>query len=195
MTLDAYGWERALFLLGEELERRGATPCHLVVCGGTALLATGVVSRVTRDVDVLATRGEVDGEISCAYPLPEEIRNAAADVAVELGLPANWVNAATSMLIGPLEDLHKEIWQDLEERSYASCLRISYVGRGGQIFLKFRALAGRAEDRDADDLKALSPDAATCRRAIDWVRQTGAIDAAGEKRLQKILTELGHGLE
>ena len=118
-----------------------------------------------------------------------------ADVAIELGLPTNWFNAATSTLIGPLEDLPKEIWQDLEERSYGSCLRIGYVGRLGQIFLKFWALAGREEDRDADDLKALAPDAATCRRAIDWVRQTQSIDASGEGRMQKILTELGHGLE
>ena len=193
MALGATEWEQALFLLGEELERRGVAPSRLVVCGGTALLVRGVVSRVTRDVDVLAMRGEVDGEISCAYPLPEEIRNAVADVAVELGLPANWFNAATSMLIGPLEDLPKEIWQDLEERSYGSCLRISYVGRLGQIFLKFRALLGRVEDRDADDLRALAPDAATCRRAIDSVRQTQSIDEAGEKRLQEILTKLGHG--
>lgn len=193
MALGVTEWERAIFLLGEELERLGAAPYRLVVCGGAALLATGVVSRVTRDVDVLAARGEVDGEISCACPLPEEIRNAVADVAVELDLPANWLNAATSMLIGPLEDLPKEVWQDMEERSYGACLRISYVGRRGQIFLKFRALAGRAEDRDADDLKALAPDAAQCCEAIESVRKNQVVDAEGERRLQKILTELGHG--
>lgn len=193
MALGATEWEQAIFLLGEELERLGAVPRRLVVCGGAALLATGVVSRVTRDVDVLATRGEVDGEISCAYPLPEEIRTAVTDVAVELGLPANWLNASTSMLIGPLEDLPREIWQDMEERSYGACLRISYVGRRGQIFLKFRALAGRAEDRDADDLKALAPDAAQCREAIESARKTQALDAEGERRFQNILTELGHG--
>jgi hypothetical protein len=30
---------------------------------------------------------------------------------------------------------------------------------------------------------------------MDRVRRTQSIDAAGEERLQKILTELGHGLE
>ena len=192
MALDSGEWERAIFLLGEEMERRGVAPSHLVVCGGAALSVRGVVARVTRDVDVLAMRGEVDGEIFCAYPLPEEIRKAVADVAVELGLPLNWLNSATSMLIGSLEDLPKEIWQDLEERSYGSCLRISYVGRLGQIFLKFRALICRVEDRDAADLKALSPDAATCRKAIDWVRRSELIDGVGEKRIGEILTELGH---
>lgn len=195
MALGATEWERALFLLGEELERRGVAPCRLVVCGGAALLVRGVISRVTRDVDVLAMRGEVDGEVSCAYPLSDEIKKAAADVAVELDLPPNWFNAATSMLIGSLEDLPKEIWHDLEERSYGSCLRISYVGRIGQIFLKFRALMGRMEDRDADDLKALAPDVVICRRAIESLRRSDLIDAAGEKRLNKILTELGHELE
>ena len=192
MALGATEWERAIFLLGEELERRGVAPCHLVVCGGSALLATGVVSRVTRDVDVLAMRGEVDGEISCAYPLSEEIRNAVADVAVELDLQNNWMNASTAMLIGPLEDLPREIWQDMEERSYGTSLRISYVGRRGQIFLKFRALVGRAEDRDADDLKALAPDVAQCREAIESVRKTQVVDAESERRLRKILIELGH---
>jgi hypothetical protein len=195
MALGADGWEKAIFLMGEELERRGAAPAHLVICGGAALLARGVVTRATRDVDVLAVRGEVDGEISCAYPLSEEVRKTAADVAVELGLPSNWLNAATSMLIGPLEDLPKEIWHDLEERSYGSCLRISYVGRIGQIFLKFRALMGRMEDRDADDLMALAPDAMICRKAIESLRGANLIDVAGEKRLKKILTKLGHGLE
>jgi hypothetical protein len=54
-------------------------------------------------------------------------------------------------------------------------------------------LAGRAEDRDADDLKALAPDAAQCREAIESARKTQALDAEGERRFQNILTELGHG--
>jgi len=85
MALGADGWEKTIFLMGEELERRGAAPAHLVICGGASLLARGVVTRATRDVDVLAVRGEVDGEISCSYPLSEEFRKTAADLAVELG--------------------------------------------------------------------------------------------------------------
>lgn len=96
--------DEALELLGEILESRQCPPRHLVVCGGAALRAAGIVSRVTRDVDVLAERGEVDGDLTAAWPLPEELKQAVAEVAVELKLPVDWLNASTSMLIGRLEE-------------------------------------------------------------------------------------------
>ena len=57
----------ALTLLGERLRLVGAAPQELVVCGGSSLIAAGFVSRVTRDIDVLAlrVRGE---EIISARP-------------------------------------------------------------------------------------------------------------------------------
>lgn len=185
-------WDEALTLLGEVLESRRTAPCHLIVCGGAAIRAELIVSRVTKDVDVLATRGEVDGEISAAWPLPEPLKEAVSDVAEELGLPANWLNASTSLLIGPLEQLPPEVWNDLREKSYGRSLRISYVGRAGQIPLKLHAAMGRNEARDLDDLKALAPTAEECRRAAGWLRRA-ALDDAGERRLNEILELLGHG--
>ena len=129
------------------------------MCGGAALRAAAVISRVTKDVDVLATRGEVDGEISSAWPLPDSLNQAVADVATELDLPKNWLNASTSLLIGPLDELPAEVWTDLHERSYGSLLRISFIGRAGQIPLKLHAAIGRRETRDLDDLHALAPTA------------------------------------
>jgi hypothetical protein len=191
MEPGAAEWDEALSLLGEVLESRRTAPCHLIVCGGAALRAGLVVSRVTKDVDVLATRGVVDGEISAAWPLLESLKTAVFDVAVELGLPANWLNASTSLLIGPLEDLPSEVWRNLQEKSYGSCLRISYVGRTGQIPLKLRAAVERREARDLDDLKALAPDAGEFHRATAWLRGVG-LDAAGERRLNEISKILGH---
>ncbi len=133
---------------------------------GAALRATALVSRVTKDVDVIATRGEVDGEITPAWPLPDSLRKAVADVAAELALPAHWLNASTSMLVGPLEDLPPEVWADLHERAYGPRLRIAFVGRAGQIPLKLHAAVGRREARDLDDLIALAPDAEEFRRAL-----------------------------
>lgn len=185
-------WDQALALLGEVLESRRAAPCHLIVCGGAALRATALVSRVTKDVDVLASRGQVDGEISSAWPLPEALKEAVADVAAELGLPANWLNASTSLLIGPLHELPPRVWSDLQDRSYGPSLRISFIGRAGQIPLKLHAAVARREARDLDDLKALAPDADECGRAAGWLRRT-ELDAAGDRRLQEILTSLGHG--
>lgn len=192
MDAMATDWDGALTLLGEVLEGRNMAPCHLVVCGGAALRAAAIVSRVTRDVDVLAQRGEIDGELSSAYPMSESLKQAVAEVATELNLPANWLNASTSMLIGDLESLPAEVWQDLHEKAYGPRLRISYIGRAGLIVLKFKAAIGRQEGRDLDDLMALAPDAQTCRRAVAWLRRNG-MDTASETRLQQILTTLGHG--
>jgi hypothetical protein len=192
MARDAANWDQALALLGEVLESRRAAPCHLIVCGGAALRAAAVVSRVTKDVDVMATRAEVDGEISPAWPLPDALKEAAAEVAAELGLPAHWLNASTSLLIGPLDELPVEVWSDHHERSYGSRLRISFIGRAGQIPLKIRAAISRRETRDLDDLDALAPTADECRQAAQWLRRTG-LNAADEQRLLEILTLLGHG--
>ncbi len=192
MDAMATEWDGALALLGEVLEGRNMAPCHLVVCGGAALRAAAIVSRVTRDVDVLAQRGEIDGELSSAYPMPESLKVAVAEVATELKLPANWLNASSSMLIGDLRDLPTEVWQDMRTKSYGPRLRISYMGRAGLIVLKFKAAIGRLEDRDLDDLKALAPDAATCQCVVAWLNRHG-MDVTSETRLQQILTTLGHG--
>lgn len=56
MTNSAFGAERAdelLFALGEQLGA-ASQRFDLVVIGGSALLALGLVERATRDVDVLA---------------------------------------------------------------------------------------------------------------------------------------------
>lgn len=43
--------EQALALLAEKLEFEGAEPASLVVCGGSSLIALGLVNRTTKDVD------------------------------------------------------------------------------------------------------------------------------------------------
>jgi hypothetical protein len=53
-------------------------PIHLVVCGGSALIALRLVTRTTQDVDVLATLE--NGQLLCARPLPEWLLAAAESV-------------------------------------------------------------------------------------------------------------------
>lgn len=155
--------DEALRLLGEVMEIRKIAPQHLVVCGGAALRALNIVSRTTRDVDVLAFRGEVDGELNIAWPLCEDLKAAVADVATELKMTKkDWLNASTSFLIGALEELPSSIWQDLMVKTYGSRLTISFVGRIGLVFLKLRAAVQRDEKRDRDDLVALAPTFTEC---------------------------------
>jgi hypothetical protein len=90
--LNAILLEEALNLLAETTEVHPTQ--QWVVCGGSSLLALGLVSRTTtRDVDVLA-RVEADGLIT-AKPLPEWLVNAAEQVRKQLGLMENWFNAGS----------------------------------------------------------------------------------------------------
>jgi hypothetical protein len=192
MALDHEDIHQALTLLGEMLDEAGRAPVHLIVCGGSALQAAGIVGRTTKDVDVLARRGEIDGEISMAYPLPAHVVEAAAQVARELRLPNNWFNAATSLLTVPLEQLPTEVWSDLEEREYGRSLRLGYVGRSGLIYLKMSAVTGRDERRDREDLQALAPNRMECEAAVQWLKRCQLIDQGNRTRLESVLKELGH---
>jgi hypothetical protein len=192
MTLNHEDIHQALTLLGELLDETGQAPVHLVVCGGSALQAAAIVGRTTKDVDVLARRGEVDGEVSMAYPLPAHVAEAAAQVARELRLPNNWFNAATSLLTVPLEQLPAEVWSDLEEREYGRSLRLGYVGRVGLIYLKMSAVIGRTERRDLEDLQALAPNRMECEAAVQWLRNSQLINQGNRTRLESVLKKLGH---
>lgn len=50
MELSNSNLETALSMLEERLHIKNAPPVRLVVCGGSALIARGLVSRSTKDV-------------------------------------------------------------------------------------------------------------------------------------------------
>ena len=85
--------EEVLALLAELTA--GRPQQHFVVCGGSSLLALGLVSRTTtRDVDVLA-RIE-DGVLVTAKPLPDWLDVAIDQVGTEYGLMDKWFNTGPS---------------------------------------------------------------------------------------------------
>ena len=83
MELNEQMLHKALTAVGELLAYRKEQSFHLVVCGGSALIAAKAVTRATNDVDVLASLN-YDREVSMAYPLPAPLSRAAKDVAAEL---------------------------------------------------------------------------------------------------------------
>ena len=88
--------ERVDELLSELAERLTALEARyeLVVVGGSALLALGIVSRATRDVDVVAFD---DGAgLTPANPLPEALERARDMVARDLVVAPDWLNGAAS---------------------------------------------------------------------------------------------------
>jgi hypothetical protein len=136
----------ALQLLGDLLAASKKDAFDLVVCGGSALLAQGIVTRATHDVDVLAQRN-LDYEILRAHPLPDTLAKAAKQVAEELKLDDNWLNSAASFHGPDYSDLPRSFWTDLETRAYGPYLRVSFVKRAGQIQLKLYASLNRAKPR------------------------------------------------
>lgn len=182
----------SLTLLGELLEGRRVRPLHLVVSGGSALLAAEIVSRTTHDVDVIAMRGEADGDIIDAYPLPEFLKECVREVAEEKRLRPNWLNAATAMLMIDLRRFPADFLTELVERSYGGWLRVSFIGRSGQIYLKFYAAVARSEARDLGDLRALAPDAAEAERTARWLIEEEVISKGHIPGLLDLLRQLEH---
>lgn len=141
-------------------------PSHLVVIGGSGLLAIEAVSRTTRDVDVVAL--EKDGSLISAEPLPEAIVDAAAVVARDLGLEGNWLNAGPTSLLDA--GLPTGFAERLTGRNYGSALRVSFASRIDQIFFKLYAAADRRYPRDFADLRQLGAMPEELRDAARWAR-------------------------
>jgi hypothetical protein len=182
--------DKALGLVGEILAARKRDYFHLVVCGGSALIANKIVSRATHDVDVLARRN-LDREIFSAHPLPDALVQAAKDVAGELGLRENWLNSAVSFHFPDFHTLPHSFWIQMETRDFGDWLRVDFIPRPGQILLKFYAALNRAEPRDFDDLKALAPDAAETTDGLHWVLRSIS-GLTHRDRLPDLLHFLGH---
>lgn len=71
--------DELLSALGAELRRRGSAPIELCVIGGAALQAIGLVTRPTKDIDVVAIlQTERTGvRLAKACPLPDVVAAAA----------------------------------------------------------------------------------------------------------------------
>jgi hypothetical protein len=175
----------ALTALGEQLAvaRESA---HLVVIGGSGLLAIDVVVRSTRDVDILAL--ERHGRLVSADPLPPAIADAAALVARDLGLEPGWLNPGPSSLLEL--GLPAGFASRLIGRDYGPALRVSFASRIDQIFFKLYAAADRREPRDFADLQQLAPTADELRAGARWAR-THNMPGPFDDALARALGDLG----
>ncbi len=161
----------ALRAAGELLARRGAAAA-IVVVGGTALNLLGVVRRVTRDVDVIATGiPRPDGppeDIQSPDPLPSALVEVIATVARDLQLPADWINTtvAGQWKTGlPAGFAGRITW-----RRYGG-LWVGLAGRHDLIHLKLYAAADDVgpSSRHFKDLLALAPTPAELEAAREWI--------------------------
>jgi len=175
----------ALSALGEQLEAAGER-AHLVVIGGSGLIAIDAVSRSTRDVDVLAL--EQEGVLVRADPLPHALVAASTLVARDLGLQSDWLNAGPSSLLDL--GLPAGFAERLVARDYGLALRVSFASRVDQVFLKLYAAADRREPRDFADLRRLNPTAVELRAGAAWAR-THNMPGPFDDEMRQALAELG----
>jgi len=188
--LDAPQLEQALHLLQDLLRLEDATPVHLVVCGGSALIALGLVPRTTRDLDLLAL--EQDGRLVAPVPLPPTLVAAAEGVATGLGLPQDWLNNGPSSGEGGLFQIGMpEGLQDrLITRVYGPALTVSFIARADQIPFKLWASVDRG-GYHIDDLLKLQPTEGEIRAAALWTLEKD-VSEGYRMLLGRLLTELGY---
>ena len=142
--------------LGEQME--------VVVIGGSALTALGLVKRATRDVDLLAIAE--NGELRPAEPLPEALRTARDRIARDFELDENWLNPGPTELLR--WGLPTGFMTRVVTRHYGQALTVHFAGRVDQIHFKLFAMVDQAGGRHEADLRALRPSAAELVAAARW---------------------------
>lgn len=182
---DVESTEELLSALAEQLAAHGES-YTLAVVGGSALIALGLISRATRDVDVLAL---VEGQaLVSADPLPPALLAAARTVARDFGLSQDWLNPGpTSLLDLGLPD---SFYERAEHRVYGPGLEVLFASRRDQIHLKLYATVDQGAGKHLSDLEALAPTRQELLDAAAWSRTHDPSDGY-EKVLGKVLEHLG----
>jgi hypothetical protein len=184
--------EKALRLLAGRLELARADPIRLVVCGGSALIAQGLITRTTKDVDVLAL-ADSNGSLISPVPLPECLIKAVKEVARDLGFADDWINNGPSSGEGGLFQLGlpEGLADRLDKRVYGPRLTVCFIGRFDQIHFKLYAAVDRWDGTHLDDLLSLAPSDAELEAAARWA-MTHDVSEAFRTILKDMLRKVGH---
>ncbi len=164
--------EEIFYALDRQIGVYSGSHIALVVCGGTALSALGLVSRTTKDVDVLGQVEIIDGKIRITKinEFPCWLKEAANTVGRDFDLPENWLN------LGPASQLDTGLPDGFEERlikkRYGTFLTVYFISRVDQIFFKLYAALDRG-DYHVQDLFALKPTFKEMEEATQWILTQG----------------------
>ena len=138
--------------LGEQLGRLGAA-YEVVVVGGSALLALGLIDRPTKDVDLLATATE--GGVRSIAPLPADLVAARDRVARDFSLPSSWLNEGPASLLD--FGLPEGFLGRVERREYEPALTALFASRFDQVHFKLYATVDQGPGKHEADLRTLEP--------------------------------------
>jgi hypothetical protein len=164
---------QALRSLGATLADRGLR-YHVAVVGGSALLLREIIQRPTQDVDVVAVAAGIDPPTP-RFELPEDLRDAAADVALSMGLgDGTWINSGAVALIG---DKLPRGYLERSQPIVFDGLTVSVLSRLDLLRLKVYAATDEGPgSHHTQDLIAMRPSQSELREAIGWVRDNTGQD-------------------
>src|SRR3984957_13567571 len=137
---------------------------EIVVIGGSALTALGLVRRATRDVDLLAIAE--DGELRFAEPLPHALLAARAAVAADFGLAEDWLNPGPTGLLQ--WGLPEGFMSRAVTRSYGTALVVHFASRVDQIHFKLFAMVDQGGGGHEADPRTLSLTPGELAAAARW---------------------------
>lgn len=185
-------FDAALTLLDLRLALAGSDRFNLVVCGGTALAAMGLVTRTTRDVDIVALADD-SGELIDPAPLPDLLTRVAIEVAEDLALPRDWLNNGPSSGDGGLFrlGLPAGFSERLTWWRYGDRVSVGFVSRIDQIHFKLYAAVDQSGGYHASDLQALTPSDEELLTAATWTRSHDP-SPGFQTSLRRFLREFGY---
>ena len=153
----------ALAALGQKLDERGTEPVSLLMCGGAALNISGLLTRLTADVDVLGAM-HANGELG---EMPDWIYPLSAEVAEALGLEKHWLNDAAASVTSM--GLPSGILLRATRQNFGKTLQVAIVSRLDLIALKcFAALNPGVGEKHLGDLVDLNPLSEEMPFACGW---------------------------
>ncbi len=152
--MDRTGLDGALAALGDLLAYRGET-YEIVLVGGGDLVLRGIISRATKDADIVGQRLG-DGRIVALRRLPDALARAVSEVADAHDLAPDWLNVGPASLLDL--GLPAGFEDRLTARHYGS-LTVWLAGPYDLVCFKLYAAADHwpSQDRHLDDLRALHP--------------------------------------
>ena len=184
-NIDTHKLKEVFELLDARLQKAGMEKIELVICGGSALIATKLISRTTKDVDIVALLK--DGQLTEPEPLPEVLVNEAKIVAENFHLPEDWLNC------GPVDlfrmGLPDEFLKRLIPEEIGPCLTTHFISRIDQIHFKLYASVDRG-GYHIEDLLALKPSKEELVQAAKWT-MTHDVSEGFAIMLKELLTQLG----
>ena len=163
--------DTALTTLGGILQDRYAH-FEIVVIGGGGLLLLGMITRPTKDVDVVALIDK--GNFVSAKHLPKLLLEAIAEVGIALRLGNNWINAGPADLF--TMGLPEGFASRMSTRYYGG-LTLHLAGRFDQICFKLYATVDQGPtSKHFTDLKLLKPTPTELKKAANWCKSHDVSD-------------------